>query len=756
MKIADLIPPNDLFHHDDTLVNMAAKHHHPSTHLQWVVAIADRMASGFEREQFETEYNQKEESPNFLRARLMSPFEMVSDQFLNGKKDHETKSTYRYPLKPLTAGNSVFPDKKEKIVPNNDDLAKQQYADLWAQFMNQAKSIRHLPINGIFLEAMDSLMMTYTSYIPSATAFGTMPSVSLYDHSKATAAFATALYQYHLEHPAKNINAKTEWEKEKFLLIQGDFFGIQDFIFNHNEENNHGVAKMLRGKSAMVTLMTELVALTITETLELASCSIVQNAAGKILLVAANTETTLTRLNDLQKKLNEWFLHHTYGQSGIGLAWVPASCQHFSKKELQSLMDRLFDALEDKKAQKFDLQNLDSPIFSHYLKDLEGVEPCISCSIRPTKMDKQCILCSEFERLGKTLANSAKLSLAIRPSNQERSFLGWSWAMADHPEKDMVRLWDITLPSEGDSTVFHGLPKRFLQAFVPFTSDQDSNEPRPMTFEEIAAMAKGLNGKGKEALAVLKADVDNLGALFGERLPKTGELTFAKVNMVSRAIDQFFSLHLPYLIKKSGFSIYTVFAGGDDLFLIGPWDEVFLFLKPLTNQFQEFFLSDLSKISFSAGLAMFKPKTPMAFMAEQAEGELEHIKKSGKNGLRAFGNHLSFAKTNQGSSPFENIMAAAEHLASQREKLNISSGFLYRLPELARMREQSKKDPYATTWNAKFRYLAARTLVDAQKGDREKTEAAEVLTTWIGNQIQDLGAGFEVSLFKIMYKERES
>jgi hypothetical protein len=46
--------------------------------------------------------------------------------------------------------------------------------------------------------------------------------------------------------------------------------------------------------------------------------------------------------------------------------------------------------------------------------------------------------------------------------------------------------------------------------------------------------------------------------------------------------------------------------------------------------------------------------------------------------------------------------------------------------------------------------------VDAQKGDREKTEAAEVLTTWIGNQIQDLGAGFEVSLFKIMYKERES
>ena len=38
---------------DDSIVNAAASHHRPGTFLQWVIATADRVASGFEREMFE-------------------------------------------------------------------------------------------------------------------------------------------------------------------------------------------------------------------------------------------------------------------------------------------------------------------------------------------------------------------------------------------------------------------------------------------------------------------------------------------------------------------------------------------------------------------------------------------------------------------------------------------------------------------------------------------------------------------------------
>ena len=38
---------------DDSLINAASRHHRPETFLQWVIATADRVASGFERSEFE-------------------------------------------------------------------------------------------------------------------------------------------------------------------------------------------------------------------------------------------------------------------------------------------------------------------------------------------------------------------------------------------------------------------------------------------------------------------------------------------------------------------------------------------------------------------------------------------------------------------------------------------------------------------------------------------------------------------------------
>ena len=52
----------------DSAVNSAAAHHLPTTFLQWIVATADRVASGFERDKFDQEYNNKKE---LLKRKLM-------------------------------------------------------------------------------------------------------------------------------------------------------------------------------------------------------------------------------------------------------------------------------------------------------------------------------------------------------------------------------------------------------------------------------------------------------------------------------------------------------------------------------------------------------------------------------------------------------------------------------------------------------------------------------------------------------------
>ena len=78
-------------------------------------------------------------------------------------------------------------------------------------------------------------------------------------------------------------------KEEPLLLVQGDFFGIQDFIFSGGRESNKGAAKILRGRSFQVSLFTELAALKVLNACGLPATSQVMNAAGKFLIVAPNT-----------------------------------------------------------------------------------------------------------------------------------------------------------------------------------------------------------------------------------------------------------------------------------------------------------------------------------------------------------------------------------------------------------------------------------------------------------------------------------
>jgi len=95
---------------DDSFINAAAKHHKPDTFIQWIIATADRVASGFDREEFE-QYNEAEEGTatkkNHYTARQLPLFEQI-----RVNKKAEQQYLYQYPLKPLSP-DSIFPVKAE-------------------------------------------------------------------------------------------------------------------------------------------------------------------------------------------------------------------------------------------------------------------------------------------------------------------------------------------------------------------------------------------------------------------------------------------------------------------------------------------------------------------------------------------------------------------------------------------------------------------------------------------------------------------
>ena len=182
----------------DSLINAAAAHHKPDTFLQWIVATADRVASGFEREEFEQYNASKDETREGLdhfTARLLTLFEQVR---INGRPPSDSALRFRYPLKPL-APQIIFPVEANAYESREKERAKTEYARLWDGFVTGLEAIprSHRSNWPLWLDHFDSLWLAFTHAIPAATAFNITPEVSLYDHSRATAALAVALWSWH-------------------------------------------------------------------------------------------------------------------------------------------------------------------------------------------------------------------------------------------------------------------------------------------------------------------------------------------------------------------------------------------------------------------------------------------------------------------------------------------------------------------------------------------------------------------------------
>jgi len=153
----------------------------------------------------------------------------------------------------------------------------------------------------------------YAHAIPSATAFGVKPEVSLYDHSKAVAALAVALWRYHHDREDDQdattaaMRMRTDWDEEKLLLVQGDLFGIQDFIFAAGGETQRRAAKLLRGRSFYVGLLAECAALKVLDALGLPPTSQI-SLAIKLQFVTAQRkgEVIGARLDEFDLKTGWW------------------------------------------------------------------------------------------------------------------------------------------------------------------------------------------------------------------------------------------------------------------------------------------------------------------------------------------------------------------------------------------------------------------------------------------------------------------
>lgn len=807
---ANLLPPEATARQwgkgevEDTLLNLSACHHAPKTAMQWLVTMADRISSGLDRTTFEK--GETIAFKDFKKTRLIPVLESLgperADSFNQAEDYH-----FRYPLAALSA-QAVFPV-QERLAEQLQ--AEQEYLTHFSLFRENLALLAHRQENiYLWAEHFDSLWMNFASMIPAARVGDVVHDVSLYDHSRTTAALASALYRYHVATGTLNETSIKQGDKEKFLLVSGDFYGIQDFIFSAGGETRKFRSKLLRGRSFAVSLFSELAADLVCQKLDIPFLSVVINAAGKFHLIAPNLPETLLGIQEAEVIINDWLFAATYGQSSLGISFTPSSPDEFYAGNFTDVWQRHMHNMEIRKASKINLNRHGGVVESYldsFINDESQVKRplCPLCGKRPSSITAEndtvfkpeasssCDLCRDHVFMGKNLVKTSKVAICHEKNSglkRENSLLtpifgqyqiGFTEKTMDRQAASgtLLKLWQVRASEDG--SIPAGVTARLINGHVPLYRQADNqdacllestrseektmdfieqiNEGVPKTFSHIAIKARHRDEMtekccGVEALAVLKADVDNLGMLFGCGLPRK-KFTLSRLATVSRQLNNFFVLYLPHLLASNDgyYDIYTVFAGGDDLFLIGPWNRMASLANHLRQRFADYVCGN-EEVTFSAGITVHKPHVPVDKLADASEMALSEAKGAGRNRVSMFGETVTW-------NEFATLLKARSDMEQWLAHQYIGDAMFYRFNHLVTMAEMEQlvmngesaglSDMESLKWRALFKYSLVRN-INRKRDDWQKAlTEMESMAIWLE---QHRGA-LRIPLWHVLYEKRK-
>jgi CRISPR-associated protein Csm1 len=177
-------------------------------------------------------------------------------------------------------------------------------------------------------------------------------------------------------------------------------------------------------------------------------------------------------------------------------------------------------------------------------------------------------------------------------------------------------------------------------------------------------------------------DVDGLGKRF-----IVGFRSIQEYKAFSKRLVSFFEEKTQTIQKEQAFRDYLniIYAGGDDLFIIGRWDKVIEFAERIHQEVEMQFGKD--GITISGGIAIVNPKFPIAKGAESA-GEAEYLAKSFRNGEK---NALCFlGKTVSWNEEFAYVKSYQQQFTSLIQNYGLSKGILHKLMLYASIADQNK------------------------------------------------------------------
>jgi len=496
--------------------------------------------------------------------------------------------------------------------------------------------------------------------------------VSVYDLFKTAAAIQDCLD-----------NGETE---KPFLLVSADFSGIQDTVYTISSK---GALKTLRARSFMLELLTEHIVYEILNLAEAERHAIIYSGGGGFCLLLPSKETTVKEINDYKDVLNRWCYEEFSAKLFIALEVLLFDEGRLnSPKSFQKLRQEQSDNLDKEKRRKFitRLDDLFKPKMPEQLtvqtecqitrrddldemkmRDLESGKRMKDVPIQDRDNEKW-IWVSESSfhqfKLGDKLID-AKMIYRFEENPGGNGYLTFKGInnrdvyYSVENNGNSVVTWQINSWENELSTILYAdyvrtikqLEKkvRDFEKEVAHEENRSYNEKNTATFDGLAACSCGA-----DLIGSLRMDVDDMGNMFGS-IGKLSELS-AK----SRMLNLFFKVYLNAICRaklngglkptdivgkkyaeNQGRNLSVIYAGGDDLFILGAWDETAELAFDIQRCFALFTGGALNPekqtvtggLGISGGLTLHQPKFPLYQMARKS-GEAEHVAKQARKQLK--------------------------------------------------------------------------------------------------------------------------
>jgi CRISPR-associated protein Csm1 len=404
--------------------------------------------------------------------------------------------------------------------------------------------------------------------------------ISLYDQAKTCGAIASAL--------ADDPQAKT------LCLIAGDLSGIQDFIYTIAAA---GALRSLRARSFYLQLVTEEIVHRLLQALSLPRTSIIYAGGGNLYILAPANAATTQAVEKVQKAVNDWLLKDFQGKVFLALTTLEFPTKDVQGQAFATRWEEAIQKLAKQKNQKFSAQ------LSRLFAVKATFENCKVChrddtsELKPLNRKEPdspaaCCTCRNLFELGGKLPKtkaivrsthkelpSSQYALPFYFSDTEIIYYHCFDSPADIPNEEptwLINSWELKHYRKKE------VRSLLMGNYYAPSVSESKHDTAFIQAEELATASTGI-----ERVGYLRMDVDNLGRMFAKGLGEHHNLP--RLSALSRQTNLFFSLYLNYLAEKRDrnlpaqatklsnqqrLELLFIYAGGDDLFISGAWNQV--------------------------------------------------------------------------------------------------------------------------------------------------------------------------------------